>query len=344
MWNHSIILTSSCGGFRTCPRTRNARIFIARVVRPHPGERLRRGDADGSHLLAVRDINPLFPRDTSYGPRPPTRQRSITATPGRCCRSGPPGTQVLRLAIDEPGVSACAVASATSTWEKNFGAWARLIRAHGPRKIPRLADQSFLNLLYFTQRVPMVRWPAEAICHCDWEAATDARLLHFLCSRRVHMSSYRIVRSASRVSPVGKRFRERGGGRSASAPLMLSASIGLSPASCRCCQVSASRQSGRTRRASQPHDSGTGGCAGDVVFEPHRFGLGEQAMGAQAETQAPAGRRHERQADAPEPERLPLAGRLQRTHVRDRVAREGDAIALAVERGRADAGPRTGFR
>ena len=158
-------------------------------------------------LLAVRDINPLFPRDTRLWAAP----SNATALDYRHAWTLLPlwrrrAHRYFGWRIDEPGVSACVVASATATWEKNFGAWARLIRAHGTRKIPRLADQSFLNLLYFTQRVPMARWPAEAICHRDWDAASDARLLHFPCSRRVHMSSYRIVRGASRVSPVGSDF------------------------------------------------------------------------------------------------------------------------------------------
>jgi hypothetical protein len=79
----------------------------------------------------------------------------------------------------EMGASACVVASATSAWEKNFGAWARLIRAHGDREPPYQADQSFLNLLVLKRTVPIVCWPKELIRHRDWDTAQGAVLFHF---------------------------------------------------------------------------------------------------------------------------------------------------------------------
>lgn len=145
-------------------------------------------------LLAVQDVNPLFPRDTRLWAAPsdaaaldwrhawtllPRWQRAIHKFSG--------------WRMTEPGVSACVVASATSEWERNFGAWARAIREHADGPLPHLADQSFLNLVYFKQKVPMACWPAELIRHRDWDSANGARLLHFPCSRRAQMLNYRRV-------------------------------------------------------------------------------------------------------------------------------------------------------
>jgi hypothetical protein len=145
-------------------------------------------------LLAVDDIDPLFPRDTRLWAAPsdaatldwrhawillPRWQRAVHKLSGWRMR--------------EPGVSACVVASATSAWERNFGGWARLIAAHGDRPLPHLADQSFLNLLYFRRTVPMARWPAEYIRHRNWDRAVGARLLHFPCAKRKDMQRFRKV-------------------------------------------------------------------------------------------------------------------------------------------------------
>jgi hypothetical protein len=149
-------------------------------------------------LLAVADINPLFPRDERLWAAPsdaamldwrhaypllPRRRRWLHRFSG--------------WRMHELGVSACVVASATSVWERNFGAWARAIRDHADRPLPHLADQSFLNLIYFTQGVDMCRWPPHLIRHRDWDTAAGACLLHFPCSRREHMLEYRIVEASA---------------------------------------------------------------------------------------------------------------------------------------------------
>lgn len=95
--------------------------------------------------------------------------------------------------MQEIGVSASVVASATSAWQKNFGAWARLIRQHGDREPPIQADQSFLNLLVLKRLVPVVRWPEELIQHGNWDVARGARLLHFPGRRKHEMPQYRLV-------------------------------------------------------------------------------------------------------------------------------------------------------
>jgi hypothetical protein len=145
-------------------------------------------------LLAVDDINPLFPRDTRLWAAPsdaatldwrhawtllPRWQRGVY--------------KLFKWRMSELGVSACVVASAAETWEKNFGAWARVIRDRGDRPIPHLADQSFLNFLYLKRIVPMTRWSPQLIRHRDWERAVGARLLHFPCSRREQMHLYQKV-------------------------------------------------------------------------------------------------------------------------------------------------------
>jgi hypothetical protein len=145
-------------------------------------------------LLAVDDINAMFPRDMRLWAAPSTAatldwRHAWTLLP-RWRRAA---HKLSGWRMKELGLSACVVASATSTWERNFGAWARLIREHGDRPLPHLADQSFLNLLYFKRTVPMARWPQEFIRHRDWDAAVGARLLHFPCSTRVHIDRYRKV-------------------------------------------------------------------------------------------------------------------------------------------------------
>ncbi|HET7217934.1 MAG TPA: hypothetical protein VFJ02_07790 [Vicinamibacterales bacterium] len=167
------------------------RALSYRLVPVHDYDVAMQMDLD---LLAVDDINPLFPRDTRLWAAPSTAtaldyRHAWTLLPLWRRRA----YKLFGWRMNEPGVSACVVASAAATWEQNFGAWAQLIRAHGDRKIPRLADQGFLNLLYFTRRVPMSRWPFAAIRHSDWDTATGARLLHFPCAQRVHMSRYRRV-------------------------------------------------------------------------------------------------------------------------------------------------------
>jgi hypothetical protein len=145
-------------------------------------------------LLAVNDINPLFPTDTKLWAAPSDApaldwRHAYTLLP----RWKRWSHRFSSWRMNELGVSACVVASRTSAWEQNFGAWARAIRAHGDRPLPHMSDQSFLNLLYFDQIVPMERWSPELIKHKDWDTARNACLLHFPCSRRDQMPRYRIV-------------------------------------------------------------------------------------------------------------------------------------------------------
>jgi hypothetical protein len=145
-------------------------------------------------ILAINDVNPLFPTDTRLWAAPSDActldwRHAWTLLPR--WRRGI--HKLFRWRMSELGVSACVVASATSTWEKNFGAWARVIQEHGDRPVPHLADQSFLNYLYLVRRVPMTRWSPELIRHRDWDTAVGARLLHFPCSRRAHLQDYLLV-------------------------------------------------------------------------------------------------------------------------------------------------------
>jgi hypothetical protein len=142
-------------------------------------------------LLAVADINPLFPTDgrlwaASSDAFTLDWRHAWTLLPR--WRRGLHKLSGWRT--DELGVSACVVASAADTYERNFGAWARLIENHGDRPLPHLADQSFLNLLYFKRSVPMTRWPPPLIRHQNWETAVDACILHFPCSRRSEMQRF----------------------------------------------------------------------------------------------------------------------------------------------------------
>jgi hypothetical protein len=145
-------------------------------------------------LLAVGDINPLFPTDTRLWAAP----SDATSLDWRHAWTLLPrwrrwSYRYSGWRMKEPGVSACVVASKTAVWEQNFGAWARMIRQHGNRPIPHLSDQSFLNLLYFEQTIAMCRWSPELIRHRDWDTADAACLFHFPCSRREHMARYQRV-------------------------------------------------------------------------------------------------------------------------------------------------------
>lgn len=146
-------------------------------------------------VLAVDDVNPLFPKDESLWAAPsdllmlewrhawtllPKWQRAAHKLTG------------WRMA--EPGASACVVASRTSVWERNFGSWARLIRAHGDRPAPHFGDQSFLNVLRLKKSVPMSCWPRELIVHNNWDSRRNgAKLLHFPGDRKAFMPQYRMV-------------------------------------------------------------------------------------------------------------------------------------------------------
>jgi hypothetical protein len=145
-------------------------------------------------ILAVDDVAPLFPQDDRLWAAPSNlrtldwRQAWTLLPHWRKAVH-----RLSRCRMRELGVSACVVASAAATWDRNFGAWAAVIRAHGDRPQPRQADQSFLNLLYLQRRIPIARWPAELIPHRDWDEAVHARLLHFPGRRKAQMQRYRRV-------------------------------------------------------------------------------------------------------------------------------------------------------
>ena len=145
-------------------------------------------------MLAVADVNPLFPRDdrlwaATSDLRLLDARHAWTLIP-RWRRAV---HKVSGWRMAELGASACMVASATSTYERNFGAWARAIQAHGNRPLPRQCDQSFLNLLLLNGTVPMTCWPAELIRHRDWDQAVHARVLHFPGRRKEQIPKYRKV-------------------------------------------------------------------------------------------------------------------------------------------------------
>jgi hypothetical protein len=145
-------------------------------------------------LLAVDDVNQLFPTDTKLWAAPSDAaaldwRHAYTLLP----RWRRWSHRFSGWRMGDPGVSACVVASKTSVWDQNFGAWARAIRAHGDRPLPHMSDQSFLNLIFFRQLVEMDRWPPRLIRHRDWDAAVGACLFHFPCSRREHMPRFRVV-------------------------------------------------------------------------------------------------------------------------------------------------------
>jgi hypothetical protein len=145
-------------------------------------------------VLAVDDVSPLFPHDDRLWA---ARSDLRTLDPRHTWALIPLWRQALHKLsgwrMRELGVSACVVASATATWERNFGAWAALIRAHGDRPLPRQADQSFLNLLFLKRSVPIACWSSDVIRHRDWDRAGRARLLHFPGRRKQHMERYRRV-------------------------------------------------------------------------------------------------------------------------------------------------------
>ena len=95
--------------------------------------------------------------------------------------------------MNESGVSASVVGSATTAWEKNFGAWARLIRKHGDRPVPHFSDQSFLNVLFLKRTVPITPWSRELIVHQHWEQTPGACLMHFPGGQKKHIPRFRKV-------------------------------------------------------------------------------------------------------------------------------------------------------
>jgi hypothetical protein len=174
----------------------SAHVFVRRVLTYHEVpvqdyDVVMQMDLD---LLAVDAVVPMFPRDERLWAAPSDMRmldwrHAWTLIP-RWRRA------VHKLSgwrMHEMGASACVVASASTTWERNLGAWARAIREHGDRRMPRQSDQSFLNLLLLERTIPMARWSAESIRHRNWNEARQARLLHFPGRRKEHMQRYRKV-------------------------------------------------------------------------------------------------------------------------------------------------------
>jgi hypothetical protein len=144
-------------------------------------------------ILAVADVNPMFPRDGRlWAARSQLRTLEWVHAWTLLPRWRRAAYKLSGWRMREVGVSACVVASATSAWEKNFGTWARLIRDHGDRTPPHQADQSFLNLVRLKHAVPIESWQPEVIRHRDW-GEPGARLLHFPGRRKAHMQEYRRV-------------------------------------------------------------------------------------------------------------------------------------------------------
>ena len=145
-------------------------------------------------ILAVDNVNPLFPTDDRLWAAPSNLRLLDWRHLGEVLPRWRRGLhRFTGWRMRELGVSACVVASARSSWERNFGAWARAIREHGDRPLPRQFDQSFLNLLALRRTVPMARWAHDVIVHRDWDSAPNARLLHFPGKRKLQMEKYRKV-------------------------------------------------------------------------------------------------------------------------------------------------------
>jgi hypothetical protein len=145
-------------------------------------------------ILAVDDVAPLFPRDERLWAAPSnlrTLDRRHTWELLPRWRRGL--HRLTRWRLNELGVSACVVGSATSAWRRNFGAWANVIREFRDRPVPRQADQSFLNLLWLRGTIPIARWSPREICHREWHHAAEARLLHFPGARKDQMARFRKV-------------------------------------------------------------------------------------------------------------------------------------------------------
>jgi hypothetical protein len=149
-------------------------------------------------VLAVADINQLFPRDERLWTAP----SDLLALEWRHAWTLLPkwrraGHKLTGWRMKELGVSACVVASATTTWERNFGSWARLIANHGDRPTPHFADQSFLNLMFVNGTVPISSWPRGLIVHQNWDQWPDAFLLHFPGARKEHIREFQRVQSSA---------------------------------------------------------------------------------------------------------------------------------------------------
>jgi hypothetical protein len=145
-------------------------------------------------VLAVTDINKMFPRDERLWTAPSDLltlewRQAWTLLPK--WRRGVHKLTGWRM--KELGVSACVVGSATTVWERNFGAWARLIRNHGDRAVPHYSDQSFLNLLFVKRTVPIACWSRELVVHQNWEQSPGACLLHFPGARKEHIPRFQKV-------------------------------------------------------------------------------------------------------------------------------------------------------
>ncbi len=163
-------------------------------------------------VLAMTDVHKMFPRDEKLWASPsdlltlewrhawtllPKWRRAVHKFSG--------------WRMNELGVSACVVASATTTWERNFGAWARLVRNHGDREVPHFSDQSFLNLMFLQRTVPIASWSRELIVHQNWEQTPGACLMHFPGSRKEHIPRFQKVGRTDGQTWAAAEKKETGG-------------------------------------------------------------------------------------------------------------------------------------
>jgi hypothetical protein len=145
-------------------------------------------------VLAMNDVGKMFPRDERLWAAPSDLRALEWRHAWTLLPKWRRGVHKLTgWRMNQLGISACVVASATSTWQKNFGAWARAIRDHGDRPLPHFSDQSFLNLLFVKHTVPISSWSRDLIVHLDWEAQPGACLMHFPGRRKSNIPRFQKV-------------------------------------------------------------------------------------------------------------------------------------------------------
>ncbi len=76
------------------------------------------------------------------------------------------------------GYSAAVFGCRSVHWRDYMSKWAGLIKSH-TGKMPRLGDQSFLNLAASKQLFPIKSYPLDVLMQTGWEVTEKSRLLHF---------------------------------------------------------------------------------------------------------------------------------------------------------------------
>ena len=132
-------------------------------------------------ILAVGDINPLFPEDddenlwTASSLFPVHHWWNAGDFLNRCQYWYYNKVSHWKKVT---GYSAAVFGCRSEWWRVYMSKWAALIESH-TGAMPRLGDQSFLNLAAAKRLFPIKSFPLDVLMQTEWKVTDRSRLLHF---------------------------------------------------------------------------------------------------------------------------------------------------------------------